>query len=390
MRPEVLSPADLYLEGSDQHRGWFHSSLLTAVAQKGHAPYKAVLTHGFTVDEKGRKMSKSLGNVVAPQKVVSTLGADVLRLWVASTDYANEISVSDEILKRMADSYRRIRNTARFLLGNLAGFDPARDAVPLTGLVDLDRWAIARTRELQEEVIAAYRSYDFHLIYQKVHNFCVVDLGGFYLDVIKDRLYTTPAQGLPRRSAQTAMQHIIEAMVRWLAPILSFTAEEIWRHMPGQRPESVFFSTWAELPAGEVAATTVDWNAVLSTRTAVLRELERLRVAGEIGAPLDADVNLYAVPAVRASLAPLGDELRFVLITSGAQVHAAEGRPEQAVPADPAAATGLWIHVRPAAEAKCIRCWHKRTDVGSDPAHPELCARCVVNLDGAGETRRFA
>jgi isoleucyl-tRNA synthetase len=186
------------------------------------------------------------------------------------------------------------------------------------------------------------------------------------------------------------MQHIIEAMVRWLAPILSFTAEEIWRHMPGQRPESVFFSTWAELPAGEVAATTVDWNAVLATRTAVLRELERLRVAGEIGAPLDADVNLYAVPAVRASLAPLGDELRFVLITSGAQVHAAEGRPEQAVPADPAAATGLWIHVRPTAEAKCIRCWHKRADVGSDPAHPELCARCVVNLDGAGETRRFA
>jgi isoleucyl-tRNA synthetase len=390
MRPEVLSPADLYLEGSDQHRGWFHSSLLTAVAQKGHAPYKAVLTHGFTVDEKGRKMSKSLGNVVAPQKVVSTLGADVLRLWVASTDYANEISVSDEILKRMADSYRRIRNTARFLLGNLAGFDPARDAVPLTGLVDLDRWAIARTRELQEEVIAAYRSYDFHLIYQKVHNFCVVDLGGFYLDVIKDRLYTTPAQGLPRRSAQTAMQHIVEAMVRWLAPILSFTAEEIWRHMPGQRPESVFFSTWAELPSGDVAATTVDWSAVLATRTAVLRELERLRVGGAIGAPLDADVKLYAVPAVRAALAPLGDELRFVLITSGAQVHAAEARPEQAVPADPAAESGLWIHVQPAGEAKCVRCWHKRADVGSDPAHPELCARCVVNLDGAGETRRFA
>jgi isoleucyl-tRNA synthetase len=218
LRPEVLNPADLYLEGSDQHRGWFHSSLLTSVAQKGRAPYKAVLTHGFTVDEKGRKMSKSLGNVVAPQKVVSTLGADVLRLWVASTDYANEISVSDEILKRMSDSYRRIRNTARFLLGNLAGFDPARDAVPLTGLVDLDRWALARTRELQDEVIAAYRSYDFHLIYQKVHNFCVVDMGGFYLDVIKDRLYTTPKRGLPRRSAQTAMFHVLEAMVRWLAP----------------------------------------------------------------------------------------------------------------------------------------------------------------------------
>jgi isoleucyl-tRNA synthetase len=390
MRPEVLSPADLYLEGSDQHRGWFHSSLLTAVAQKGHAPYKAVLTHGFTVDEKGRKMSKSLGNVVLPQKVVSTLGADVLRLWVASTDYANEISVSDEILKRMSDSYRRIRNTARFLLGNLAGFDPARDAVPLTGLVDLDRWAIARTRELQAEVIAAYRNYDFHLIYQKVHNFCVVDLGGFYLDVIKDRLYTTPAKGLPRRSAQTAMQHIAEAMVRWLAPILSFTAEEIWRYMPGQRPESVFLATWAELPAGEAAATSVDWNAVLAARAAVLRELERLRVAGEIGAPLDAVVHLYAVPAVRAALAPLGDELRFVLITSDARVHAAEARPAEAVPGDPDAATALWIHVRPSDEVKCVRCWHKRADVGADPAHPELCARCAVNLEGAGETRRFA
>jgi len=390
IRPEVLNPADLYLEGSDQHRGWFHSSLLTSVAQKGHAPYKAVLTHGFTVDEKGRKMSKSLGNVVAPQKVVSTLGADVLRLWVASTDYANEISVSDEILKRMSDSYRRIRNTARFLLGNLAGFDPARDAVPVTGLVDLDRWAVARTRELQDEVIAAYRNYDFHLIYQKVHNFCVVDLGGFYLDVIKDRLYTTPAQGLPRRSAQTAMHCIIEAMVRWLAPILSFTAEEIWRHMPGERPESVFFTTWTPLPAGETAATIVDWPAVLSVRAAVLRELERLRVAGNIGAPLDAVVDLYAVPGIRAALTPLGDELRFVLITSEAHVHPADARPVDAIPADAAAETGLWIQVRPSAAAKCVRCWHKRADVGSEAAHPELCARCVVNLDGAGETRRFA
>jgi isoleucyl-tRNA synthetase len=390
MRPEVLNPADLYLEGSDQHRGWFHSSLLTAVAQKGHAPYKAVLTHGFTVDDKGRKMSKSLGNVVAPQKVVGSLGADVLRLWVASTDYANEISVSDEILKRMADSYRRIRNTARFLLGNLAGFDPARDAVPLTGLVDLDRWAIARTRELQQEVIEAYRNYDFHLIYQKVHNFCVVDLGGFYLDVIKDRLYTTPARGLPRRSAQTAMNHILEAMVRWLAPILSFTAEEIWRHMPGERPESVFFATWAALPTGEVAATHIEWTRVLEVRAAVLRELEQLRVAGTIGAPLDAVVDLYAVPNVRAALTPLGDELRFVLITSEAHVHPADARPADAVPADPAAESGVWIRAQRSSVAKCVRCWHKRADVGTDASHPELCARCVVNLDGAGETRQFA
>jgi isoleucyl-tRNA synthetase len=326
---------------------------------------------------------------------------------VASTDYANEISVSDEILKRMSDSYRRIRNTARFLLGNLAGFDPARDAVPPAGLVDLDRWALARARMLQEEVIAAYRSYDFHLIYQKVHNFCVVDMGGFYLDVIKDRLYTTPARGLPRRSAQTAMYHVLEAMVRWLAPILSFTAEEIWRHMPGSRPESVFLSTWAELPAGEATAATVDWAAVLEVRAAVLRELERLRVAGEIGAPLDAVVDIYAAPGIRAALAPLGEELRFVLITSEAHVHPAERRPTEAVAgAQPASATPgatgatvgatgggesqFWLRVHPSGAAKCVRCWHKRADVGADPAHPELCGRCVVNLDGAGESRGFA
>jgi isoleucyl-tRNA synthetase len=389
MRPEVRNPADLYLEGSDQHRGWFHSSLLTAVAQKGHAPYQAVLTHGFTVDEKGRKMSKSLGNVVAPQKVVSTLGADVLRLWVAATDYANEMSVSEEILKRTSDSYRRIRNTARFLLGNLAGFDPARDAVPESDLVELDRWALERTRALQTEVIAAYRSYDFHLIYQKVHNFCVVDMGGFYLDVIKDRLYTTPARGLPRRSAQTAMQSIAEAMVRWLAPILSFTAEEIWRHLPGERSESVFFSTWAEL-GGSGETSRVDWPAVLEVRGAVLRELERLRVAGGIGAPLDAIVELYASPTVRAVLEPLGEELRFVLISSEAHLHAAESRPPEAVPAGDSGASGLWVRVHASEARKCVRCWHKREDVGTVAAHPELCGRCVVNLDGAGESRRFA
>jgi isoleucyl-tRNA synthetase len=390
LRPEILSPADLYLEGSDQHRGWFHSSLLTAVAQKGHAPYRAVLTHGFTVDEKGRKMSKSLGNVVAPQKVVSTLGADVLRLWIASTDYANEMAVSDEILKRMSDSYRRIRNTARFLLGNLAGFDPAHDAVPVAELLDLDRWAVARARELQAEVVAAYRDYDFHLIYQKVHNFCVVDMGGFYLDVIKDRLYTTPARGLPRRSAQTAMQLVLEAMVRWLAPILSFTAEEIWRAMPGARAESVFHSTWSELPAGEEAAPAVDWTGVLAVRAAVLRELERLRVAGAIGAPLEAAVDLYAAPETRAALAPLGEELRFVLITSEARVHPAGERPAEAVPSTAEGEPALWTRVQPCTAPKCVRCWHRRADVGSDAAHPGLCGRCVVNVDGAGETREFA
>jgi isoleucyl-tRNA synthetase len=390
IRPEILSPADLYLEGSDQHRGWFHSSLLTSVAQKGHAPYKGVLTHGFTVDEKGRKMSKSLGNVVLPQKVVSTLGADILRLWVASTDYANEISVSDEILKRMADSYRRIRNTVRFLLGNLAGFDPATDAVAAADMIALDRWALDRARTVQNEVIEAYRNYDFHLIYQKVHNFCVVDLGGFYLDVIKDRLYTTPAKGLPRRSAQTAMYWIAEAMVRWLAPILSFTAEEIWKFMPGSRPESVFLSTWAALPTAQAGPTTIDWAKVLEVRGAVLRELERLRIGGEIGAPLDAIVEIYAAPEIRLALEALGDELRFVLITSEAHVHPVEAKPEAAVAVEGDGRPALWLNVHASAAAKCVRCWHKRDDVGSVAAHPELCSRCVSNIEGPGETRRFA
>ena len=389
-RPEIRTPADLYLEGSDQHRGWFHSSLLTSVAQKGHAPYKGVLTHGFTVDEKGRKMSKSLGNVVLPQKVMSTLGADVLRLWVAATDYANEISVSDEILKRTSDSYRRIRNTVRFLLGNLAGFDPARDAVSVEQMVALDRWALARTRELQDEVIAAYRSYDFHVIYQKLHNFCVVDLGGFYLDVLKDRLYTTPAAGHPRRSAQTAMYWIAEAMVRWLAPIMSFTAEEIWAFMPGKRAESVFFTTWADIPATAHLSQPVDWPKVLEARAAVLRELETLRVANQIGAPLDADVTLYGTPDWTAALQPLGEELRFVLITSSAAVVDAAARPADAIAAAGEGNSGLWLHVRRSEAAKCARCWHKRADVGTVAAHPELCGRCVVNLDGAGESRQYA
>ena len=388
--PTIRTPADLYLEGSDQHRGWFHSSLLTSVAQKGHAPYKGVLTHGFTVDEKGRKMSKSLGNVILPQKVMSTLGADILRLWVAATDYANEIGVSDEILKRTSDSYRRIRNTVRFLLGNLAAFDPARDAVPAAQMLSLDRWALERTRAMQQEVLAAYRSYDFHLIYQKLHNFCVVDLGGFYLDVIKDRLYTTPARGLPRRSAQTAMYWIADAMTRWLAPILSFTAEEIWRYLPGTRAESVFLETWAQLPAAAADAAPIDWARVLEARGAVLRELERLRVAGEIGAPLDAVVDLYGTPEWRAALDPLGDELRFVLITSEARVHDASSRPAAAVAADTEGRSGLWLDVRPSHAQKCVRCWHKRDDVGQVAAHPELCGRCAVNLDGPGEARRYA
>jgi isoleucyl-tRNA synthetase len=384
-RPEVQAPVEMYLEGSDQHRGWFHSSLLMSEALYARAPYKGVLTHGFTVDEKGRKMSKSLGNVVAPQKVMSTLGADVLRLWVSATDYANEISVSDEILKRMADSYRRMRNTLRFLLGNLHGFDPARHAVPVDALLALDRWALARTAALQAEVLEAYRRYAFHLIYQKVHNFCSVDLGGFYLDVIKDRMYTTPAAGAARRSAQTVMHYIAECMVRWLAPILSFTAEEAWRHLPGARAESVFHATWQPLPP--LPEGTIDWDAFLALRGAVTGELEKLRDTGAIGAPLDARVEVYCREGELARFAALGAELRFLLITSDASVTAVATAPAEAVPVG--GREGVWIRVLVNEDPKCVRCWQRRAEVGADARHPQLCSRCVSNVEGPGEQRKF-
>ncbi len=387
LRPEVGFPADLYLEGSDQHRGWFHSSLLTSVAMHGHAPYRGVLTHGFTVDEKGRKMSKSIGNVLVPQKLTNTLGADVVRLWVAATDYANEMSVSDEILKRMADSYRRMRNTLRFLLGNLHEFDPERQLVAWNELVAIDRWAISKAFTLQTEVVTAFRNYEFHAIYQKIHNFCVVELGGFYLDIIKDRLYTTGKVSAPRRSAQTAMYHIAEAMVRWIAPILSFTADEVWSFMPGRRLESVFLATWHEFPVGAERPAAIDWNVFIALKTDVARELERLRSAGEIGAPLEAEVSVYAPAAEAAKLGALADELRFLLITSQAHVVTRDTPPADA---GRTSVEGVWIRVQPVHEPKCVRCWHLRSDVGSDPRHPELCARCVVNVEGPGEERHFA
>ena len=386
-RPELAAPVELYLEGSDQHRGWFHSSLLMSEALYERAPYRGVLTHGFTVDDKGRKMSKSLGNVVAPQKVMNTLGADVLRLWVSATDYANEIAVSDEILKRMADSYRRMRNTLRFLLGNLHGFDPQRHLLPVGELLALDRWVLARSAELQQEILAAYRDYAFHLIYQKVHNFCSVDLGGFYLDVIKDRMYTTPAAGPARRSAQTAMSHIAESMVRWLAPILSFTTEEVWGYLPGPRRESVFHETWHELPA--VPAERIDWPALIGLRSDVLRELEKLRDAGQIGAPLDAQVDVYCTAAELPRYAALGEELKFLLITSQARVHAVEEPPAQAVPATSTGGGNVWLLVRPSSDPKCVRCWHRQPDVGADHRHPQLCARCISNIEGPGERREY-
>jgi isoleucyl-tRNA synthetase len=392
-RSEALDdPADLYLEGSDQHRGWFQSSLLTSVAMKGRAPYRAVLTHGFTVDAKGHKMSKSLGNVIAPQKVVNTLGADVLRLWVAATDYSGEMSVSDEILKRVADSYRRIRNTARFLLSNLHGYDPAEHALAPQAMLALDRWAVDRALRLQQEILADFEAYDFHLVVQRLHNFCTVDMGGFYLDIIKDRQYTTRADSVARRSCQTAMQHILEALTRWIAPILSFTGAEVWEHMAGKRPQSVFLSTWYqglfELDA-DSPLTREDWAVVLRAREAVGRELERLRASGAIGASLDAEVTLYADPDTAEILGRLEDELRFVLITSYASVAPAEQRGADAVSA---ALTGreLWIEARASEYPKCVRCWHRREDVGTHPQHPELCGRCVENISGDGERRRFA
>ena len=390
IRPEVTSPADLYLEGSDQHRGWFHSSLLTSVAMYDRAPYRAVLTHGFTVDEHGRKMSKSLGNGIEPQEIFNTLGADVLRLWIAATDYANEMSLSKEILKRISDSYRRIRNTARFLLGNLAGFDPDRDSVPLSEMVALDRWVVWRTQQLQEEIIAAYRKYEFHVIYQKVHNFCSVELGGFYLDVLKDRLYTMQTTSRARRSAQTATAWIVEALVRWIAPILSFTAEEIWRYLKGTRPASVFLTTWVQLPEGAGERPEIDWERILDVRGGVARELEKLRAGGAIGAPLDAEVDLYCTPALQQLLLPLGEELRFVFITSDARVHPASARPADAAPIDDSAEPPGWIVVKASSNKKCVRCWHKRPDVGTHPEHPEICGRCVTNIEGPGEPRRYA
>jgi isoleucyl-tRNA synthetase len=387
LRPEITSPGDLYLEGSDQHRGWFHSSLLTSVAMYGRAPYRAVLTHGFTVDESGRKMSKSLGNILAPQKLTSTLGADVVRLWIAATDYANEMSVSDEIFKRMADSYRRMRNTLRFLLGNLHGFDPKQHAVAFDDLVAIDQWVISKTFALQNDVVTAYRNYEFHDIYQEIHNFCVVELGGFYLDIIKDRLYTTGAESAPRRSAQTAVHQVAQAMVRWLAPILSFTAEEAWSYLPGTPNESVFLNTWHQFPAGAERISAIDWDAMISLKTDVARELERLRAMGSLGSSLEADVTVFVPEVLSKNFEALRDELRFLLITGQADIAALSSLSTSAVKAS---RDDVWIEVKPSNHLKCVRCYQLRADVGSDPRHPEICARCVLNVEGPGEERHFA
>ncbi len=389
-RYNLQFPADLYLEGSDQHRGWFQSSLKTSMTINGVPPYKQVLTHGFTVDADGRKMSKSLGNVIPPQKVMNDLGADVLRLWVAATDFSAEMSVSDEILKRTADSYRRIRNTARFLLANLQGFNPASDMLPMDELIALDQWAVNRAAELQQDIIAAYDSYQFHTIYQKLHNFCIVDMGGFYLDIIKDRQYTTKPDSVARRSAQTALYHIAEAFTCWITPILSYTADELWDALPtvNGRESSAFLAEWYELPQSEGVADmgAPYWEFIAQVKTAVNKVIEAKRNEGVIGKSLTASVTLYGDQQFCEQVGRLQDELRFVLITSAASVSA-ETAPDAAEATD---VEGLSVLVEANKNPKCVRCWHLCADVGHYPAHPQLCGRCVANVDGEGEVRRFA
>ncbi|MDO6445828.1 isoleucine--tRNA ligase [Colwellia sp. 1_MG-2023] len=393
-REELNAGADLYLEGSDQHRGWFMSSMMSSVAMNGKAPYKQVLTHGFTVDEKGHKMSKSLGNVITPDEITKQYGADILRLWVASVNYTQEITVSKEIFKRQADAYRRIRNTSRFLLANINGFEPANHSVAFDDMVALDRWVVAKAAELQAEIINAYDEYEFHQVVHKMMNFCTNELGGFYLDIIKDRQYTAKDTSVARRSCQTAMYLIAEAMTRWMAPILSFTAQEIWTALPaptsGERDEFVFTNVWFDglAPmAGNSELNNEFWSQLLQVRGEVNKALELARKEKQVGKALEAKVTLYTNETLAAVLNHLGDELRFVLITSAANVEIVS---EQPANANATEIEGLWVSVEPAEGQKCDRCWHVTTDVGQHSAHELLCGRCITNVDGEGETRKFA
>lgn len=411
IRPELNFPADLYLEGSDQHRGWFQTSLLSSLAMCEQAPFKTVLTHGYTVDADGHKMSKSLGNVIAPETIVNQLGADILRLWVANTDYRNEVTVSKEIFDRASEAYRRIRNTARFLLSNLHDFDDQRHLLPKEDMLALDKWAIDAVAVLQKEITAAYDKYQFHVVSQKIHNFCTVDMGSFYLDIIKDRLYTTPGDSIIRRSAQTAMFHILEALVRWIAPILTFTAEEIWQHMTSRSQPSVCMTTWYEKLFEISVEERSYWHRVMGIREAVNKELERCRNEGLIGSGLAASVTLYCDDELYELLKRLGDELRFIFITSDAKVlsfdqekkyfyqqrelvvenHGVVVEEAQVVVSSLEDLGDLKIVVQPSAFPKCQRCWHRREEVGRNKQHPDLCDRCVTNIETkTGEKRLFA
>ena len=380
---ELSEPADLYLEGSDQHRGWFQSSLISSVAINGKAPYKQVLTHGFTVDKDGKKMSKSLGNVISPQKVVNNLGADILRLWIASTDYTAEMNVSDEILKRSADSYRRIRNTMRFMLANMQGFEADKHLQGFDKMLDLDKWIISKTADLQTQILQAYEQYNFHYAMQLILNFCTNDLGGFYLDIIKDRQYTTQENSLARRSAQSALHHISQAMVRWLSPVLSFTAEEIWQSLSTTR-ESIFLQSWYQNLQADYENNAIETARLISP--AIRKQMEIMRTNKVIGSSLETELAIYCEDKIYQSLHNLGDELRFVFITSDASIHPISKQPQDCIKA----VTGVMIKLSKSPHQKCTRCWHRRTDVGNNQKHPELCSRCVENVAGDGEKREFA
>ena len=377
-RPELQHPADLYLEGSDQHRGWFQSSLLTGCAIDGRAPYEALLTHGFVVDGAGHKMSKSKGNVVAPQKVMDTYGADILRLWVASTDYSGELTISDEILKRVAESYRRIRNTLRFLLANLADFDASKDLLPVDQWLEIDRYALVLTDKLQTEILADFDRYEFHLAIQKFVGFCSEDLGSFYLDILKDRLYTTGENSHARRAAQSALHHITHTMMRLMAPILSFTANEVWQTLGLDKEATVFEELWYGLPAHGLSDTQIqDWKNIIEVRALANKAIEEKRGAGEVGSSLQAEISIAVDGDTYDSLARMEDALRFVFITSQAKVEKQSG-------------SGLKFNVVASQHTKCDRCWHYREDVGAAAEHPTICGRCVSNLFSAGESRKYA
>jgi isoleucyl-tRNA synthetase len=372
--------ADLYLEGHDQHRGWFHSSLLLGCALYGRAPYRGLLTHGFTVDSKGIKMSKSLKNGIEPQQISQKLGAEIIRLWVAASDYSGDIAGDDKILARVVDTYRRVRNTLKFLLANVSDFDPAKDAVPLDQMLEIDRYALSRAAQLQADILAHFDVYEFHPVVSKLQIYCSEDLGAFYLDILKDRLYTTGAHSLARRSAQTALSQILHAMLRWMAPFLSFTAEEAWAVLgaegktPTATAESIFMDTYVALAAPD-AALLAKWGRIREIREAVNKDIETLRAEGQVGSSLQANVVLTAPAADHAILSSLGEDLKFVFITSAIDLVAGD-----AVSAGVSAST----------DTKCERCWHYRADVGADKTHPTLCGRCCSNLYGAGEARRSA
>lgn len=381
MREDLNLPADVYFEGSDQHRGWFQSSLLTAVAANSAAPFKTVATHGYVVDANGHKMSKSRGNVIAPQDIINKYGADVLRLWVASSNTADDMTVSQEILQRMSDAYRRIRNTARYLLANLNDFDPAENKLPAGEMLEIDKWLCARTSDLQQQIIKQFAAHNFAAVYQLLHNFCAVDLGGFYLDVLKDRQYTTAKNSKPRRSGQTAMYHLLQAFVRWIAPILSFTADEIWACMPGDETQSVFLAKWYDLPQ---VCSSLPWDRILALREQINMALEQARSQGVIGGALDACVTIHADAAWQQMLTPMAEELRFLALTS--DVKLAEISSKQVENKD---LPGLAIAVEAYGAAKCVRCWQRREDVGASAEHPELCGRCVANISADGELRKY-